>query len=313
MLSAIEAYNKPDHKYREETFSILALNAWELLMKSKLLYEKNNNPRNLYIYEKKELRDGAPSSRKYIKRNRSGNPLVIGIKRTMNIIESEGHAVIPELVKRNIDALIAVRDNAVHLMNRNPEFSKVIQEIGTATVQNYLLIAKKWFDFDFSQYNVYLMPIAFYMDFSDVSIVNLSSEESNLANYISSLYQDIEADSLEGYAVTLELDVTLKRSDLPTATRLTVGNDPGAVPIILKEEDFRKHYPWDYKQLTEKLRARYSDFSQNQKYHDIRKTIQGDKRYVKARYLDPENPKSSKKDFYSPHIINEFDKHYKRF
>jgi hypothetical protein len=181
------------------------------------------------------------------------------------------------------------------------------------SVQNYLLIAKKWFNYDFSQYNVYLMPIAFYRDFPDASVINLTSEESNLSSYISSLYQDIEVDSSEGYAVTLELDVSLKRSDLPTATRLTVGNDPDAVPIILKEEDFRKHYPWDYKQLTEKLRARYSDFSQNQKYHDIRKMIQGDKRYVMARYLDPKNPRSSKKDFYSPHIINEFDKRYKRY
>ncbi len=85
MLSAIEAYNKPDHKYREETFSILALNAWELLMKSKLLYEKNNNLRNLYIYEKKELRDGSRSSRRYIKRNRSGNPLIIGIIKTKKV------------------------------------------------------------------------------------------------------------------------------------------------------------------------------------------------------------------------------------
>ena len=35
LISAIEAYNKPDFKYREETFSILALNAWELLLKAK--------------------------------------------------------------------------------------------------------------------------------------------------------------------------------------------------------------------------------------------------------------------------------------
>jgi len=85
MLSAIEAYNKPDHKYREETFSILALNAWELLLKSKLLYEKGNKLSNLYIYESKKLRDGSQSHRKYIKRNRSGNPLVIGIKKAINV------------------------------------------------------------------------------------------------------------------------------------------------------------------------------------------------------------------------------------
>lgn len=32
-LSAIEIYNKPDFKYREETFAILMINAWELLLK----------------------------------------------------------------------------------------------------------------------------------------------------------------------------------------------------------------------------------------------------------------------------------------
>ena len=30
-LSAIEIYNKPDFKYREETFAILMINSWELL------------------------------------------------------------------------------------------------------------------------------------------------------------------------------------------------------------------------------------------------------------------------------------------
>ncbi len=36
MLSAIELYNKPDFKYREDAFAILAVNAWELLLKSQL-------------------------------------------------------------------------------------------------------------------------------------------------------------------------------------------------------------------------------------------------------------------------------------
>lgn len=31
LLSSIEVYNRPTFAYREETFAILALNAWELL------------------------------------------------------------------------------------------------------------------------------------------------------------------------------------------------------------------------------------------------------------------------------------------
>ena len=36
-VSAIEIYNKPDFKYREETFSILMINSWELILKAKII------------------------------------------------------------------------------------------------------------------------------------------------------------------------------------------------------------------------------------------------------------------------------------
>ena len=36
----------------------------------------------------------------------------------------------------------------------------------------------------------------------------------------------------------------------------------------------------------------------------------GDKRYAHSRLLDPNKPKGTKKDFYSPNILSEFDKHY---
>jgi len=41
VLSAIELYNKPIFSYREESFSILMVNAWELLLKAKKLKELN--------------------------------------------------------------------------------------------------------------------------------------------------------------------------------------------------------------------------------------------------------------------------------
>ena len=48
LLSSIEVHNRPTFEYREETFAILALNAWELLLKAKLLAESGNKPRCLY-------------------------------------------------------------------------------------------------------------------------------------------------------------------------------------------------------------------------------------------------------------------------
>lgn len=48
MISAIEIYNKPDFQYREETFTILAINAWELLFKAHILKLNNYKTRSIY-------------------------------------------------------------------------------------------------------------------------------------------------------------------------------------------------------------------------------------------------------------------------
>ena len=72
----------------------------------------------------------------------------------------------------------------------------------------------------------------------------------------------------------------------------------------------REKYPWDYAELTRRLRNRYEDFKANQKYHDIRKPLLEVSKYVNRRYLDPSNPNSGKKDYYNPNILKEFDKHY---
>src|SRR5688572_1740143 len=75
LLSAIEVYNRPTFEYREETFAILALNAWELLVKDKLLAENQNKLRSLYTFERRTLDNGQQSVKLYLKRNRSGAPM----------------------------------------------------------------------------------------------------------------------------------------------------------------------------------------------------------------------------------------------
>jgi hypothetical protein len=74
MVSAIEIYNKPDFLYREETFSVLAINSWELLLKAKYLKENDNKVNSLYVYEHSTKKDGTKSKRKVVKQTRSGNP-----------------------------------------------------------------------------------------------------------------------------------------------------------------------------------------------------------------------------------------------
>ncbi len=50
-VAAIEIYNKPDFLYREEAFSVLAINGWELLLKAKWLADHNNKINALYVMD----------------------------------------------------------------------------------------------------------------------------------------------------------------------------------------------------------------------------------------------------------------------
>jgi len=92
--------------------------------------------------------------------------------------------------------------------------------------------------------------------------------------------------------------------------RIKPSDNSKALPVYIEEKDIRKLYPLDYQQLTVELRNRYSDFKQNQKYHDLRKKLKQKRKFCFIRKLDPDNPKSSKKDFFSREIIKEFNKYY---
>ena len=68
MVVAIGVYNLPNLPYRAESFTILVINAWELLLKAKWLVEHKNRLTSLYV-----LQDGAKKRRRY-KRNPLRHP-----------------------------------------------------------------------------------------------------------------------------------------------------------------------------------------------------------------------------------------------
>lgn len=85
MLSAIEIYNKPDFKYREETFAILAINSWELLLKARLLKLNSYRINSIYCYKPYINKNGEKSKKKKVlDRNRTNNPKSISIYEALN-------------------------------------------------------------------------------------------------------------------------------------------------------------------------------------------------------------------------------------
>lgn len=131
LLSSIEVYNRPTFAYREETFAILALNAWELLLKGKLLAEHSNNPHCLYTLERRTTKSGQQSKKLYLKRNRSGTALTHSLWKTIFELEIGTAIRIDDAIKGNLEALTEIRDNAVHFVIASPQLGKQVLEVGT--------------------------------------------------------------------------------------------------------------------------------------------------------------------------------------
>jgi len=312
ILAAIELSNKPDFRYREEAFAVLSLNAWELLLKAKLLAESGNHARALFLYEKRQTKKGIPSAKFYLRRNRTGNIYTIGLGQVIAELENKKGVKLAPSIKANLDGLTEIRDNAVHYINPSPRLSKQVLELGTACVKNFIELGKTWFQLDLSIYNLYLMPIGFVTAPGSGTALSATPDEERLIRYLAGLVKDSTADPGTDFHVALEVSLSFKRSAVNPAAVVAVTNDPNATKVALSEEDIRKTYPWDYSELTERLSKRYIDFRANTKYHDIRRPLMADPRFVKSRYLDPRNPRSARKDFYNPNIVAEFDKQYTR-
>lgn len=185
MISAIEIYNKPDFKYREETFSILAINSWELLLKAKWLKDNSNKIRSLYVTEKRVRPNGKPYKHHKVKMTGSGNPFTHSLDHLAKRMAEK--KTLADAAHKNIIALCEIRDSSVHFYNKSSVFAVRLQEVGSASVRNYAKAAHEWFGVELSQYNFYLMPLAFINNHQPAVGILLSKEEKNVASFISSL------------------------------------------------------------------------------------------------------------------------------
>jgi len=312
MLAAVEIYNKPNFAYREESFAILTINAWELLFKARILQLGRNRLSSILVYERRQRADGKLSEKLYRRKNRSGTHLSVGLFPALDRLVTDYGDTIANPVRENLGLVCEVRDNAVHFLNKGFDIAKLVQEIGTANLRNYLVLVRRWFGIDLSSYNFFLMPLAFVGHPTQFETVTLNAEERKLVEFFRERISADTGTSDDDYSVALRIDIKFARSKDASAQHVVITNDPNATHVTLSEEDIRERYPWDYQILTTRLKKRYTDFVQNQRYHKIRKPLESDERYCKKRYLDPAKKQGIGKCFYNPNITTEFDKHYTR-
>src|SRR5690606_25806561 len=128
-VAAIEVYNKPNFSYREEAFALLMSNAWEILLKAKWVFDHAEAIESLY-----ELTAG-PDGTKIPKTNRSGNPLSYSATYLLGKLLEDKNSGLEKACRDNVLALIEIRDNAAHFINKDLYIGRRVLEIGTASLR----------------------------------------------------------------------------------------------------------------------------------------------------------------------------------
>ena len=251
-IAAIEIYNKPNFSYREEAFALLMANAWELLLKAKWLCDHGEAVESLY-----ELIDDGQGG-KAPKTNRSGNPLSHGAAYLASKLKDDKDSGLEQACHDNFLALVEIRDNAAHFINKDLYLGRRVLEIGTASLRNYLCLATEWFQLDLAAYNFFLMPISFYHGFESAepaTRVHYPEQVQRLLAYLDSL----EAEPTEGDAkqhVALRLETKLVRGKDSASVEFRWTDDPTAPVVTMREEDVLRNYPLIYRDLADSMKQR---------------------------------------------------------
>lgn len=302
-LSAIELYNKPNFSYREESFSILMVNAWELLLKAKRLKDHNGKLQSLYRIDLDKRKDGTKRQRIKYKTNRTGN------HETYGIVELLRKQITDNNLLAQIETLIQIRDNAIHFVNSTKLFEKDFLEIATATLKSYEIITNDWFNRALSEYNLSLIPLTFSVpDTFDIENLKKSSEgHKNLLEYV----RKQKSKNNEGCKHDIALVIYVKF--IRSGDGMAVKFDEEGTPIIIdSEESFQKKYPLSFDKLKTSLKSRYSDFKMDADFWELKRTLERNNKLCGERYLDYTKQSGTRQKFYSTEIYKEFDKRFER-
>jgi len=243
-LAAIEVYNKPDFRYREESFVILLVNAWELLLKAKILKDSKNRIASLYVHFGKNNHK--------IKRSRTGNPL------TIELLGAMQRLAIDQVVSDNLLSLVDIRDTAVHFYN-DDGVRYIVYTLGVAALRNYQHLSKEWFKKSLASYHFYILPIGFSHNFRTFRLLDLEATPTTVANLFKGVADSqAKASPDSPYFFACEITTELKSAKkFADAADLTVKVDPTAKEAAVVITQLKKkldQYPLSYSELVERVK-----------------------------------------------------------
>lgn len=229
---AIEIFNKPTIQYRSEGFCFFICNAWDLLLKAKIVEEKGIE----YIYRENKKNE------------------------TKSLIDLLNYAIPSrtDYTRKNIETVYSLRNQATHFILK--EFDIVYAPIFQACVINY---SNKFFDYfgcyPMNDKNNYIVLV------SDVSQINQATimkkyNKASAKMLIKALEEIKENNNSEKFSMDLNVDLKmrLERNKSKADINFAYTNDSQeAISTIEKYVDMSKKYEYTYTTLEKSLKEKF--------------------------------------------------------
>ncbi len=256
---ALEVYNRPSMKNRVEAFAIMMVNAWELLLKAEILkvdgYEKifYDDDRSISVTDalKRRLQEKDP-------------------------------------VRINLETLIDLRDQAVHLLI--PELQSQLSRLFQATVLNYQTRYKNEMgNAPLSGQSVGMLSLVLDGPKPEIALIQ-KQYGKHTANSISRFINQFDktAKEIDSTEFTIPIDYRLalvKRED-ESDLSLSVGDEGEGAIIITKTKDPELTHPYRTKEALDEINKRQTvDFIKSGAFqavlnkHKVNKQKKSDYRY----------------------------------
>ena len=248
MIGAIEIYNKPRFDYRDETFVILVINAWELVLKAVV------SRANKSIFYKK-------------RRNQPYRTLSWSDALDRAVAAGAWPSTLPyRSVEQNLELLTVYRDNVVHFYNA-PGFGVLVYALAQTSIVNYRDVLREVFGQELGdEINWHLLPLGLAPPIDPISYLRGarpagSSKNAAVDQYLKALRDatvQLESDGFDTgrlltvFSVSMQSTKKIERADIVVGVGAAGSSDP---VIVTRRVDPNVSHPLRRKHVLERLAA----------------------------------------------------------
>ena len=278
LLAAIEVYNKPLVSYREQTLALLLVNAWEILLKARIVQRNGNDLSSIYQREGRRFQRNADGSH-----------------RTIGLPQAIAGVPIGSAIRHSLGGLLLVRNQAAHAGELSDDLRQTVHAFGTAAIQNFVTCADKWFGLPVRM--PYLLPVGFLTGEGPAQATGNATQRLLLRRLQEIAATQVHNDS--EFAITLHLDVRLN-PDFSGGGSIGVTADPDAPKVQLSDEELFEKYSATYDEIVSKSRRHIHGFKKDGRFNAAMEKVKEDPDCTHERWLNPRSSKGGVKCLYDP-------------